>query len=47
MDERAEFLNEYLKRPEFTQRPPTEEEIETMGNYILWAKDRKTGLNAK
>lgn len=47
MDERAKFLDEYLKRPEFIQRPPTEEEIETMGNYVLWAKDRKTGLNAK
>ena len=46
-DERSEFLNNYLSRPEFRTNPPTEEEIETMGNYVLWGKDRKTGLNAK
>lgn len=46
-DERANFLNEYLQRPEFTKRPPTEDELETMGNYLLWGKDPITGLNAK
>ena len=46
-DERSAFLATYLTRPEFTTRPPTEEELETMANYILWAKDRTTGLNAK
>lgn len=46
-DERADFLNEYLQRPEFVKRPPTEEELETMGNYLLWGKDPVTGLNAK
>ena len=46
-DERADFLNEYLQRPEFTKRPPTEDELETMGNYLLWGKDPTTGLNAK
>lgn len=29
------------------RRPPTEEELETMANYILWGKDPITGLNAK
>lgn len=47
MDERSQFLTNYLNRPEFVKQPPTEEEIETMGNYALWGKDRKTGLNAK
>lgn len=46
-EERAEFLNNYLSRPEFTKRPPTDEELETMGNYLLWGKDPVTGLNAK
>ena len=46
-DERADFLNEYLQRPEFVKRPPTEDELETMGNYLLWGKDPVTGLNAK
>ena len=45
--QRAEFLNEYLARPEFVKHPPTEEELETMGNYLLWGKDPVTGLNAK
>jgi hypothetical protein len=46
-EERAAFLNEYLKRPEFIKRPPTDEELEMMGNYLLWGKDPTTGLNAK
>jgi hypothetical protein len=46
-EERAAFLNEYLQRPEFTKKPPTEDELETMGNYLLWGKDPTTGLNAK
>lgn len=46
-DERKVFLDIYLLEPQFTQKPPTEEECETMGNYLLWGKDRNTGLNAK
>jgi hypothetical protein len=46
-DERAAFLEEYLKQPQFAKKPPTEEELETMGNYLLWGKDPITGLNAK
>jgi len=46
-DERKAFLDIYLLEPQFTQKPPTEEECETMGNYLLWGKDRNTGLNAK
>lgn len=45
--ERVAFIDEYLQRPEFVKRPPTEEELETIGNYILWGKDPVTGLNAK
>ena len=43
--ERSEFLANYLKRPEFQKRPPSEEELETMGNYILWGRDPDTGKN--
>ena len=46
-DERAAFLEEYLQQPQFVKRPPTEDELETMGNYLLWGKDPITGLNAK
>ena len=46
-DERAEFLNNYLQQPQFAKKPPTEDELETMGNYLLWGKDPVTGLNAK
>ena len=46
-DERAAFLNEYLQQPQFVKKPPTEDELETMGNYLLWGKDPVTGLNAK
>lgn len=44
-EERTKFLNQYLQRPEFQKRPPTEEELETMGNYILWGKSPVTGKN--
>jgi hypothetical protein len=46
-DERVAFLHEYLQRPEFINRPPTEDELETMSNYLLWGKDPITGLNSK
>lgn len=46
-DERVAFLHEYLQRPEFISRPPTEDELETMSNYLLWGKDSVTGLNGK
>lgn len=42
---RNEFLCEYLKRPEFSNNPPTQEELETCANYLLWGKD-ETGKNA-
>lgn len=46
-DERSAFLDIYLREPQFEQKPPTEDELEMMGNYLLWGKDRTTGLNAK
>lgn len=47
-DERTEFIRNYTATsPDFAKYPPTNEEWETMANYILWGKDRKTGLNAK
>lgn len=46
-DERVAFLDQYLQQPQFVAKPPTEEELETMGNYLLWGKDPETGLNAK
>lgn len=46
-EERAAFLKEYLEDPQFKRRPPTEEELETMANYVLWGKDPLSGLNVK
>ena len=42
---RQEFLNIYLNQPQFKECPPTEEELETMGNYLLYGKD-EDGKNA-
>ena len=46
-EERVAFLEQYLRQPQFVTRPPTDDELETMGNYVLWGKDPVTGLNAK
>ena len=43
-DERSAFLTDYLKVIPFT---PTEEELDTMSKYILWGKNRQTGLNGR
>lgn len=37
-EERKKFLDEYLQRGEFITNPPTDEELETMGNYLLWGR---------
>lgn len=45
--ERVEFLNRYLQSEIFRTKPPTDDELEMMGNYVLWGKDPVTGLNAQ
>ena len=42
--ERSDFLKQYIKEETFEKRPPTEEELETMANYLLWGQD-EDGLN--
>ena len=37
--ERKDFVDEYIQRPEFIRVPLTEDELETIANYILWGKD--------
>ena len=37
--ERKAFVDEYVQRPEFIRVPLTEDELETIANYILWGKD--------
>lgn len=44
-EERKNFIDNYIQRPEFTLKPPTNDELEMMGNYILWGKD-KDGLSS-
>jgi hypothetical protein len=46
-EERNTFIHEYLAKEPFITRLPTEDELETIGNYLLWGKDPVTGLNAK
>ena len=43
--DRAHFIEEYVKSDVFIKKPPTEEELETMANYLLWGQD-EDGLNS-
>ena len=36
---RKAFVDEYVQRPEFIRASLTEDELETIANYILWGKD--------
>ena len=42
--DRKDFVDHYVQRPEFISKPLTEDELETIANYILWGKD-SDGLN--
>lgn len=42
--DRKNFVETYVQRPEFQKVPLTEDELETIANYILWGKD-SDGLN--
>lgn len=44
-EERAAFLHQYLESSIFKEKPPTEDELEMCGNYVLWGKD-SSGLSA-
>ncbi|MBP3706285.1 MAG: hypothetical protein J6J13_03420, partial [Clostridia bacterium] len=43
--DRKDFVDQYVQRPEFILKPLTEDELETIANYILWGKD-PDGLSA-
>lgn len=45
--ERRDFLEKYLQEKQFVDNPPTEDELQTMADYLLWGKDPSTGLNGK
>ena len=45
-EERNTFLANYLQQPQFADFPPTEDELSTMGDYLLWGKD-ENGKNGK
>lgn len=38
-NDRKDFVDQYVQRPEFIRVPLTEDELETIANYILWGKD--------
>ena len=43
-DGRRDFVSQYILQPQFQKNPLTENELETIANYILWGKD-EDGLN--
>lgn len=43
-DGRRDFVSQYVLQPQFQKSPLTEDELETIANYILWGKD-PDGLN--
>ena len=46
IDERTDFVNNYVTQEQFKIKPLTEEELETISNYVLWGKNREDGKNA-
>lgn len=38
-NERSSFVNSYIMQTQFTKNPLTEDELETIANYVLWGKD--------
>ena len=45
IDERTDFVNNYVTQEQFKIKPLTEEELETISNYVLWGKYREDGKN--
>lgn len=45
--DRAIYVENYLQSPTFAHNPPTHAELDTMTNYILWGKDKTSGLNGR
>lgn len=45
IDERTNFVNDYVNQPQFKDKPLSKEETETISNYILWGKRRDDGKN--
>ena len=45
-EERNAFLTNYLAQEMFAKFPPTEDELATMADYLLWGKDER-GKNGK
>ena len=39
--ERNSFLSTYLSQEPFLSKPPSEEELETLANYLLWGKNEE------
>lgn len=41
VEERQQFLELYLKNPDFQKTPLTSKELQTISDYLLWGKDYK------
>ena len=46
-EQRTQFINSYITRDEFIQKPLSSDELETISNYILWGVDPSTHKNVK
>lgn len=44
-EDRAQFVRNYVENPDFINNPLTEDELETIANYVLWGKDPITQKN--
>lgn len=45
IDERIDFINNYIENEIFKKKPITDSEAETISNYVLWGKHRDDGKN--
>jgi hypothetical protein len=45
IDERIDFINNYIENDIFKKKPITDAEAETISNYVLWGKHRDDGKN--
>ena len=46
IDDRVDFVQNYVSQEQFTLNPLTDSELETISNYVLWGKHREDGKNS-
>ena len=46
IDDRIDFVQNYVNQEQFSISPLTDSELETISNYVLWGKHREDGKNS-